>query len=179
MSRPGLKQIFTSDRGSISILTIGLFSVVMVTALILTDISSIYFAKRSLTLATEAAAQRGAKNLDLEAYYQGEFNAIQWGLTIAGMGEEDPGIPIDCNAGIRDASEVLAGWRDNTVGDGQPIELTSFDCDGFQILLTTSQRVELPIPIPFIDIRQVRIESTVSSLGERAKSNNYSGIDIG
>lgn len=175
----GLKRRLSSERGSISILTIGLFSIVLVTALILTDISSIYLAKRSLTLATEAAAQRGVKNLDQEAYYQGEFNSIQMGLTIAGFGEEDPGIPIDCDAGGRDASEVLAGWSDYTVGVGERIELISFECDGFQILLRTSQRVQLPIPIPFIDIREVRIESTVSSIGERAKSNNYSGIDIG
>lgn len=179
MYPPGLKRKLRSQRGSISILTIGLFSVVLVTALILTNISSIYLAKRSLTLATEAAAQRGVKNLDEQAYYQGEFNAIQMGLTIAGLGEDDPGIPIDCTAGGRDASEVLAGWSDYTVGENQEIELISFECDGFQILLRTSQVVELPIPIPFINIREVRIESTVSSLGERAKTNNYSGIDIG
>jgi len=175
----GLKRKISSQRGSISILTIGLFSIVLVTALILTNISSIYLAKRSLTLATEAAAQRGVKNLDEQAYYQGEFNSIQMGLTIAGLGEEDPGIPIDCIEGSRDASEVLAGWSDHTVGENQQIELISFECDGFQILLRTSQIVELPLPIPFIDLREVRIESTVSSLGERAKTNNYSGIDIG
>lgn len=179
MYLPGLKRKLQSERGSISIFTIGLFSIVLVTALILTNISSIYLAKRSLTLATEAAAQRGVKNLDEQAYYQGEFNAIKMGQTIAGLGEDDPGIPIDCGAGGRDASEVLAGWSDYTVGENQEIELISFECDGFQILLRTSQIVELPIPIPFIDIREVRIESTVSSLGERAKTNNYSGIDIG
>lgn len=175
----GLKGRFSSQRGSISILTIGLFSIVLVSALILTNISSIYLAKRSLTLATEAAAQRGVSNLDERAYYQGEFNSIRMGLSIAGLGEDDPGIPIDCAAGGRDASEVLAGWSDFTVGENRDIELTSFECDGFQILLRTSQRVELPIPIPFIDIREVRIESTVVTLGERAKTNNYSGIDIG
>lgn len=179
MSLHGLKRKLRSQQGSISILTIGLFSIVLVTALILTDISSIYLAKRSLTLATEAAAQRGVKNLDQEAYYQGEFNSIEMGLTIAGFGQEDPGIPIDCSAGSRDAVEVLAGWSDHTIGEGRDIELVSFECDGFQVLLTTSQKIQLPIPIPFFDLREVRIRSTVSSLGERAKTNNYSGIDIG
>lgn len=54
------------DRGSISILTLGLFGVVLLTSLLLIDISAAYLAKRSLTLALEAASQQGLKNLDRE-----------------------------------------------------------------------------------------------------------------
>jgi len=69
-----IRQSAGSEDRSVSVLTIGLFVILLATTLILTDISSIYLAKRSLSQATEAAVQRGMKNLDAESYYSGEYN---------------------------------------------------------------------------------------------------------
>ena len=75
-----------SERGSISVLTIGLFSVLLASTLILTDISTVYLAKRSLILAGEAAVQRGSKNLDQSAYYSGEYNVTEFLQGLLGKG---------------------------------------------------------------------------------------------
>lgn len=172
--RLGFRRLALDEKGSISILIVGLFAVVLITSLVLTDISSVYMAKRNLTLASEAAAQQGVKNLDKEAYYKGEFNITRQLLTIYQFGQEDPGIPIDCQAGQGDVVRVLENWNSD-----EAIDLSSFRCDGYQIAITTQSRANLPIPIPFTSIDSVDIESRVSTIDERAKTNNYTGFNIG
>lgn len=176
-------QTLKSERGSTSVLTIGLFVVLLSTALVLTDISSIYLAKRSLSLASEAAIQAGMKNLDQASYYSGEYNLSQMLVNSLGHSEEDPGIPIDCEAGVNDVRKVLYSWqthgaasiRENVFG----IQLTDFQCDGFQIYIESSAIARLPIPLPYLNISEVRIKTYAGAVGERAETNNYSGFDIG
>ena len=192
MYRPGPKRIitkelfwrtFSSQRGSISVLSFGLFGVVLITALILTNISAIYLAKRTLSLATEAAAQQGVKNLDLQAYYVGENNLSRGALTLLGLGEDNPGIPIDCSAGSRDAEMVINSWS-NRDSDAHSTNLSSIrieaiSCDGFQMEISTNALFAIPIPIPFINLDEIQIQSRASAIPERAASNNYMGLDIG
>lgn len=192
MSRPGrswvrirvlLRRALQSERGSISILTFGLFGVVLVTALTLTNISAVYIAKRTLTLATEAAVQQGVKNLDMKAYYSGEYNLSRAAASLFGLGEDDPGIPIDCSAGSRDAEMVIDGWSNRDIDSYsknlRSIEISEISCDGFQMALSTSATVEIPIPLPFFNFSMVTINSRAAAIPERAESNNYSGLDIG
>lgn len=183
MIRKALRKFRKDENGSISIITVGLFLLLLTTSLILTDISSIYLAKRSLSLATEAALQRGMKNLDEAAYYSGEYNFNQLLANGLGSAESDPGIPINCEAGLSDVQEVLSGWqtrgsasvRENVDG----LRLTNFECDGFQIYIESSGIARIPIPIPFINIDEVAIHSYAGAIGERAETNNYYGFDIG
>jgi len=192
MFRPGPRKPFsreqswralTCERGSISILTFGLFSVVLITALVMTNISAVYIAKRTLSLATEAAVQQGVKNLDMQAYYTGENNLSRAALTFTGLGESDPGIPIDCGAGSRDAEMVLRSWSAREIDSHSKnlsgIEISEIACDGFQMVLDTYASVVIPIPIPFINLKEIRIQSRASAIPERADSNNYMGLDIG
>jgi hypothetical protein len=192
MSHPGLRRIsrkallgriFSSQRGSISVLTFGLFGIVLVTAMILTNISAIYLAKRTLTLATEAAVQQGVKNLDMQAYYTGENNLSRAALTLLGLGEEDPGIPIDCVTGSRDAEKVIDSWSnrdsDSHTKNLSSIQISAISCDGFQMEISTVASVTIPIPMPFINLEEIRIQSSASAIPERADSNNYMGLDIG
>ena len=174
---------FASERGSISVLTMGLFLILLLMALILTDISSIYLAKRSLTLATETAVQRGMQNLDANQYYSGEYNATQMLKNSLSSGETDPGIPIDCSQGERDASEVFYTWTSResslTRENVRTMGMSNFQCDGFQIYIESRAIAQIPIPIPFINIREVGIGSHAGAVGERATTNNYYGFDIG
>jgi hypothetical protein len=192
MSRPGprrisrksrLWKVLSSSRGSISLLTFGLFGIILLTSLILTNISAVYIAKRTLSLATEAAVQQGVKNLDMQAYYSGENNLSRAALTLLGLGESDPGIPIDCSAGSRDAEMVINGWSnrdsDSHSNNLSSIQISSISCDGFQIDISTSALVAIPIPIPFINLEEILIQSRASAIPERANSNNYMGLDIG
>ena len=185
MYLPGLKvrRAWSSERGSISVITIGLFLVLLTTALILTDISSIYLAKRSLSLATEAAVQNGMKNLDAQSYYSGEYNFSKLLVNSIGQGEVDPGIPIDCGAGLDDVEQTLRDWQINGAASKreniQAISLTNFQCDGFQIFIESTARARIPIPIPFIRLYEVHINTHAGAVGERAETNNYYGFDIG
>jgi hypothetical protein len=177
------KRILIDDRGSISLVIMSLFLITVVTIAILTDILSIYLAKRSLTQATEAAAQRGVRNLDMSAYYRGEYNVAKSLSALIGYGESDPGIPIDCDKGKIDASRVLLDWsaagktvmRSN-LGD---INLENFSCDGYKISLTASATASLPFLLPFIESSKVRISSSVGSVDERKGTSNYYGVNIG
>lgn len=192
MSRPGLRcipgrallgRMYSSERGSISILTFGLFGIVLLTALILTNVSAIYLAKRTLSLATEAAVQQGVKNLDMPSYYTGENNLSRTALTFLGLGEDDPGIPIDCGAGSRDAEMVIDSWSnrdsDSHTKNLSSIQISAISCDGFQMEISTTASVVIPIPIPFINLEEIGIQSRASAIPERADSNNYMGLDIG
>lgn len=178
-----IRKIAKDDRGSISLLVMSLFLITVVTIAILSDISSVYLAKRSLTQATEAAAQRGARNLNVDAYYRGEYNVAKSLLALAGYGEVDPGIPIDCEKGRNDAVHALADW--SSAGGSVMfrnlgvISLQKISCDGYRIALTTTSTASLPFLLPFTGISKVQISVSVGSVDERKTTSNYYGANLG
>ena len=175
-------QIFLrDDRGSLSVLILGLFLVTLITLMILTDVSSVYFAKRSLTQATEAAVQRGVRNLDLGSYYRGEYNIKTFIRNLSG--ERDPGIPIDCEKGRKDSINAISEFsrdRESLLGSrlGE-IRVDQISCDGYQLSIQTSSTARLPFVIPFINIDSVEITSHVGAFDERKITTNYYGINVG
>ena len=52
-----------NEEGSISVVVIGLFVITVASLMVMTDVSALIVAKRSLVQATEAAAQRGVHTL--------------------------------------------------------------------------------------------------------------------
>jgi hypothetical protein len=177
------QRFLCDERGSLSLLIMSLFMTIVITLLILTDISSIYFAKRALTQATEAAAQRGVRNLDLEAYYRGEYNASRLALNLLGNSEVDPGIPIDCAKGSRDAFDTLKNWGNAQVfisrGNLGAIAIDEIQCDGYQLSIRTSSMATLPFVLPFIGLGKVRISAQVGIYDERKVTTNYYGLNLG
>lgn len=155
----------------------------LITLIVLTDISSIYIAKRALTQATEAAAQRGVRNLDLERYYAREYNANRFAINLFGSGEIDPGIPIDCEKGRTDSINTLRDW--SLLGGSisrknlSQIQIEEFQCDGFEIGILSSARVTLPFVLSFIGIEKVDISSQVGTFAERKITTNYYGLNLG
>ena len=159
----------------------------LIVLVILTNISSIYLAKRALTQASEAAVQRGVRNLDLQMYYQSDYNFWQFAWNLTGEGETDPGIPIDCQKGRDDALSAMEKWmqlsesketangRENLEG----IRVNRVECDGYQLTISTSADVRLPFLLPFINLDYVEISTTVASIAQRRITTNYYGIDIG
>lgn len=153
---------------------------------ILTNISSVYLAKRALTQASEAAAQRGVRNLDLDTYYQSEYNLWQFAGNLFGEGEIDPGIPIDCQKGQIDAYQALSRWIElsnlGSFSHGRSnlneITINRIDCDGYEMTISTSAKVSLPFVIPFTELKSVAISSHISSIAQRKITTNYYGIDI-
>jgi hypothetical protein len=182
-----LRSFAKDERGSISLLIMSLFMSTLIVLVILTNISSIYLAKRALTQASEAAVQRGVRNLDLQTYYQSDYNFWQFAWNLTGEGETDPGIPIDCQKGRDDALSAMEKWmqlsesketangRENLEG----IRVNRVECDGYQLTISTSADVRLPFLLPFINLDYVEISTTVASIAQRRITTNYYGIDIG
>jgi hypothetical protein len=178
-----IRKFLRDERGSLSVLIMSFFLTIVAMLLILTDISSVYLAKRSLTQVTEAAAQRGVRNLDLDAYYRSQYNATKLALNVLGEGERDPGIPIDCEKGASDAlnsiSLLISDASGLTRENLSEIRVEDINCDGFQISLRTSAKVSLPFILPFTGIREVQVISEVGTFSERKITTNYYGINIG
>lgn len=86
------------ESGSISVIVIGLFLITVASLMVMTDVSTLIVAKRSLVQATEAAAQRGVHTLDKGSYYQGKANVFTVPLAVVTQ-RAHPVIPIDCNRG--------------------------------------------------------------------------------
>lgn len=144
------------ERGSISILTIGLFVITVSLLILLTDVASIAVAKRSLVHATESAAIRATHNLDLAAYYHGD----------AGVD-----IPIDCQMAYGQVIDELDQWM---LGDTEirrveieEIKLVNFGCTGNYVQLTTSARTHLPFRLPKSSLAYVEIHATVTAESDR------------
>ncbi len=164
-----------------------LFMSTLIVLVILTNVSSIYLAKRALTQASEAAVQRGVRNLDLQTYYQSDYNFWQFAWNLTGEGETDPGIPIDCQKGRDDALSAIEKWmqlsESKETANGrenlEDIRVNRVECDGYQLTISTSADVRLPFLLPFINLDYVEISTTVASIAQRRITTNYYGIDIG
>ncbi len=178
-----LKVHFLRDeRGSISLLVITFFLISVVTSLVITDVAAVTIAKRSLTQATEAAAQRGVRNLNREAYYSGEFDLSTMAGNVFGVGPKDPGIPIDCVKALSDSQGALADWaggpRSLRRVELSEISITDIQCDGFGIQLMTAATAQLPIVIPLLKIEKVVVTARVSTTNTRKAGFSPFGIRV-
>ena len=96
-------KFLSSESGSISLVVMALFTISLSSILVVTDVAAVAIAKRSLTQATESAAQRGVRNLDRTSYYRGEFDVTTQARNLFGIGPTDPGVTIDCSEALGDA----------------------------------------------------------------------------
>lgn len=177
-----VKARIKSDRGSISVLTGGLFVLTLGLVVTLSNVASIAMAKRTLTQATESAAQRGVRNLDKSIYYTGKFNEITMVENLLGYGPEDPGIPIDCQRAEDDVASAIFDWSTGDISLKR-FEITSvvideIECDGFQVSVSSHANTNLPFILPFINLKTVSIHSSVSSENKRSEGFYLFGIRI-
>jgi hypothetical protein len=178
-----LKSKFIRDeRGSISLVVIMLFLITVTSSLILTDIASVAIAKRSLTQVTEAAAQRGVRNLNLDTYYSGEFDLSTMTSNLFGIGPEDPGVPIDCSKALGDAQGAIIDWNNGDESlrrrEITALRISDINCDGFGIRLITVATARLPIAIPMFKVDSVQISARVSTTSTRKAGFSPFGIRI-
>jgi len=177
-----IARLRREERGSISLIVLTFFSITVITSLVITDVAAVATAKRSLTQATEAAAQRGVRNLNRDAYYSGEFDQSTMVGNIFGVGPKDPGIPIDCSKALGDSEGALADWgrgpRSLRRIELVDISIRDIQCDGFGIQLITSATAQLPIVIPLFNIDKVLITSRVSTTNTRKGGFSPFGIRV-
>lgn len=148
---------YKDERGSISILTIGLFILTVAFLILITDIASISVSKQSLVHASESAAMRASQNVDLGAYYRGNT-----GVTV----------PIDCGVAYQKAIEELRLWSESDSEIRRPeldqITLTEFSCSGNRVQLSTSARTTLPFRLPQSP-SSIEIHTTVEAESDRVR----------
>jgi hypothetical protein len=169
-----------SEVGSIAPLILAYFSLVMTAIFLISNVASVYIARRELINVTETALSKAAQELDEFAYYyrvpipeffgndyqQVPINCSDAGVTLRRELELasrnlDGGIETDTSWGLnetegsngtntRDDSKVLNGG--NSVGDPEP-ELTFFGCNGAVLQARVRQEHPLPFALNIFGIR--------------------------
>lgn len=184
-----LRHWLKREDGSISVLVFGLFIVVLLASVVLTDISAIIVAKRSLIQATESAAQSAAHALDLETYYQGKHSALSFLVTDA-----SPVIPIDCAAANTRATETLSDiastaaptsslTKSSTTAKGKLIRpelsdlrISQFQCNGTEVLITTTAKARLPIALSLFSFENVSLTASAGTTSVKKRIFSPFGI---
>ena len=182
MAIKNVLKFIKDEKGSISIITGGLFLLTIALAITLSNVASIAMAKRSLTQATEAAAQRGVRNLDKTSYYKGKFNEITVVENLLGYGPSDPGIPIDCQLAEGDVASAMQDWSRGDITlkrfEITSVKVDEIHCDGYQVSVTTNAETKLAFVLPFINIQTVNISSSVSTENKRSQGFYLFGVRI-
>ena len=157
---------FKEETGSIAVVVIGLFVTTVASLMVMTDVSTLIVAKRSLVQATEAAAQRGVHTLDKSSYYQGKGNIFTVPVAAA-TNRAHPTIPIDCRRGGYEVLLELNSWsRDQSDMKWQQlqgIELTDYQCDGETLFIQTRSQVNLPFRVPFSSTESVFLTASAGT----------------
>lgn len=138
----------SGDDGSITVLVLGLFGVLLTMVAVVVDTSAVILAKRALASAADGAAAAAAQELD-------EAAVLREGVGSA--------IPLD-RARVRAAVERYQRHAD----DGQPgLDLTAVTT-GSRATVTATRRVRLPFLGPLTGrIVTVRARTTVTSPVQR------------
>lgn len=161
-----IKARFKEETGSIAVVVIGLFVITVASLMVMTDVSALIVAKRSLAQATEAAAQRGVHTLNKSEYYQGKANMFTVPLAIA-THRPHPTIPIDCGRGGVEVLMELNSWsRDQSDMKWQQlkgIQLTNYQCDGKTLFIETRSEVNLPFRVPFTSTDSVYLKASAGT----------------
>jgi hypothetical protein len=176
----GLKS-FASETGSIAVVVIGLFVVTVASLMVMTDVSTVIIAKRSLAQATESAAQRGVHNLDKTSYYQGKANIFTVPLALA-THRAHPVIPIDCNRGGLEVLLELHSWSNDDSDlkwhQLKGIQLTNYQCDGQSLAIQTRSEVNLPFKIPFTSKDSVFLTASAGTTNQVQEGFYLFGIRL-
>ena len=152
------KRSLDTERGSISVLTIGLFLITIAMLFLITDIATIAVAKRSLVHATESAALRAVQSLDRAAYYRGDSGFD---------------VPIDCATARTRVVEELDLWMQGGEDLRRPelrqIGLSGYYCAGNLVKLNTTARAVLPFRMPVSLLDDVELHASASAQSDRAR----------
>ena len=179
-----LRARLQSEDGSISVLVFGLFAVVLLSGAVLTDISAVIVAQRSLVQATESAAQSAAHALDLDTYYQGKHSALSFLVSDA-----SPVIPIDCKAASNRASETLADIANTSnlnYGSSKQlvrrelsnVHISEFQCNGKEVLITASAKAWLPISLSLFSFESVELSASAGTTSVKKRVLSLFGINL-
>lgn len=172
---------FADETGSIAVIVIGLFVITVASLMVMTDVSTVIIAKRSLVQATEAAAQRGVHTLDKGSYYQGKANMFTVPMSLL-THRAHPVIPIDCNRGGLEVLLELHSWSNDDSDlkwhQLKGIQLTAYECDGQSLAIQTRSEVNLPFKVPFSSKDSVFLTASAGTINQVQEGFYLFGIRL-
>lgn len=176
-----LKRKLADETGSLSIVIIGLFLVTVASLMVMSDIASVFVAKRSLIQATEAAAQRGVHTLDESAYYVGKGTMFTAPLAVINNSPHRT-VPIDCNRAVLNVMLELHNWSND---DGsmkrnelKGIVLSDLQCDGTSLEISTYAEVVFPFRVPFTRMDSAFLTANAGTTNEVQEGFYLFGIRL-
>jgi len=175
------KATFSDDCGSLSVVIIGLFIITVASLMVMSDVATIFVAKRSLAQATEAAAMRGVHTLDRSSYYTGKGTIATTPMSLINK-REHPSIPIDCDQAVLDVMLELHNWSQDESSMKRKelagIVLTDFSCDGTSIEIATYSKVRFPFTVPFSSLDSAELTSSAGSTNQVQEGFYLFGIRL-
>jgi len=143
-----------SERGSLSILTLTLFFLLVISSLVILNSSSAFMAKRELIQIGEDAITRSTHNLDVSYYYAGNAN---------GNANSSGGtrvLPINCKA----AYETFAQQISLSNLRSYPIGMSEWSCDGYMTSAKITSQARHLLHIPFLTTNATfTVSATISA----------------
>jgi len=163
------KNSLKDEKGSLSVVIIGLFFITVASLMVMTDVATVLVAKRSLAQATEAAAQHGVHSLNTSAYYTGKGTMLTAPLALLTNRDHAP-IPIDCNRAVLDVILELHNWSNDQGSlkrqELQGLVLTDLQCDGTSLEVSTYAEVKFPFVVPFSTMNSANLTSIVGATNQ-------------
>jgi hypothetical protein len=151
------------ESGSISPLIMGYFIIAMSLTFLISNIASVYIARRDLINLTEGALSSAVQELDeIAYYYQVPIPEIFPGQSRA--------VPINCSDAGRTFSQEIALIANSKLDlygrslnqANSDIELKSFICDGKSLRVSLQQVHELPFKLRVFGITEFTNQIEVS-----------------
>ena len=174
-------RIYKDERGSLSVVIIGLLVLTVASLMVMTDVATVMVAKRSLAQATEAAAMRAVHTLDRDSYYTGKGTVLTTPLALINN-REHPSIPIDCQRAPFDVVLELENWSTDDTSmkrhELQGITLTDFLCDGTSVEISTRAEVKFPFTVPFTSLNSSVLTASAASTNQVQEGFYLFGIRL-
>ena len=151
------KHQMSDEAGSISPLIILYFSILMISVFLISNVASVYIARRELTNRVEAGLAIAAQELDELRYYYG--SPLTDYLAEDAIRDRTLRVPIDCS-GSRASFQRFLKYGSNP----STLEI-EFKCDGFEIGAVVSEVHELPFQLRALGFTQFknRVSAATSS----------------
>ena len=131
----------SNDRGSLTVLTSGLFVLLLLISFGLIDVSNAYVAKKELLHIGEAAISNASHSLAASRYYNGQ-------LSVAHLqsGKTEFRVPIDCSAAQGTFYSEISGENLR----GFPIQVVNWSCQDDVLTASLKSSISLPLQLPLI-----------------------------
>lgn len=158
------RMLLRDERGSLSVLIIGLFIMTVASIMVVSDISAMVIAKKALSQKTEYLAERGSTHIDLNAYYQGRGGLFPYLAEKLFVDQTDPGIPLDCSKVTAEVLRTAPTIRDSRFSN---FDLTFFRCHDDTMEIHTRASALLPFTFGIFHLDNPEITAYAASAPER------------